>query len=641
MKPANDTALLRYCGDKSRLEHVRTVLKGTGSTPMELHLALTFMHAGSIHSDIVTLLHDAYKRKRNATGDEMHLFTRFDQAYYHDLALAMGLYQRLQSCKSGCKVNVNEVFCDIMYFYEVTDFNDTIRCYDIRGDVKRGDEKLFSGLIADSLLGYMRRGDLVDGKSARTMKWVTNILEEMQGGVSFVAAGHMLRAARRLWKSRPTPLLEKFLRAMITIRLSGVLCDTTNVPSLQTLYAHLLDRGITKEQFFTAGPPGHSLIMSFRQIGNDRATFTYINSGAGMEKHPRRAFALEKITETTPVLSSATQLIRYVPFAIYKNQPESAIMKSCRERSIDELYFDKSPDNIDVDYRDWQYVDDQKSGTCYAIMYWYLPYWLEQRNPHAVETLKLDLQLELLRAALQYFEFTDSFLQQFLKKRFDKAKLDSVDAQALGALGPERNLKKVFIAFGWNEALQTIRRLHLKGFDMTRVMNDYKRLWDEYQGRNVWKRIRPDVEDTYVSAHNLILSNLEPLQGRKHVELSEGESDVLEALEGAQQGGNSFEFTKAAIAALLRKAGRRTIIQDKIVEGARALNVQDHHRALIFEAASRAKLTSYLRRLYGEGIFAVLRDDSGMESPIEFEDLPGVEDDWELRRGAVKFQGEA
>ena len=47
--------------------------------------------------------------------------------------------------------------------------------------------------------------------------------KDLEGGASFVPAGHMLHAALRLWKYRPTPLLEKFLKAMITIRLSGIL----------------------------------------------------------------------------------------------------------------------------------------------------------------------------------------------------------------------------------------------------------------------------------------------------------------------------------------------------------------------------------------------------------------------------------
>ena len=78
-------------------------------------------------------------------------------------------------------------------------------------------------LFGDALLGYMRREDLVDKEDEEAVKWASQTVEELEGGAPFVPAGHMLHAALRLWKYRPTPLLEKFLKAMITIRLSGVL----------------------------------------------------------------------------------------------------------------------------------------------------------------------------------------------------------------------------------------------------------------------------------------------------------------------------------------------------------------------------------------------------------------------------------
>ena len=79
------------------------------------------------------------------------------------------------------------------------------------------------------------------------------------------------------------------------------------------------------------------------------------------------------------------------------------------------------------------------------------------------------------------------------------------------------SLKLKFIPFGLNEALQTIRRLHLKGFDMTNIMKDYKNLWDEYKEKDVWRLIESKTMDTYVSAHNLILKDIEALPKRESV----------------------------------------------------------------------------------------------------------------------------
>ena len=84
-----------------------------------------------------------------------------------------------------------------------------------------------------------------------------------------------------------------------------------------------------------------------------------------------------------------------------------------RAKNIDELYFNATPDNATTVYKDWQYIDDQRTGTCYAIMYWYLPYWLEPNNQLAIENLKLGLQLELLRAAMNDLEDTYELVSAF------------------------------------------------------------------------------------------------------------------------------------------------------------------------------------------------------------------------------------
>ena len=173
---------------------------------------------------------------------------------------------------------------------------------------------------------------------------------------------------------------------------------------------------------------------------------------------------------------------------------------------------------------------------------------------------------------------------------------------------------------------------------MTAIMGDYKNLWDEYKERDVWKLIESNVTDTYVSAHNLILKDVEPLPGRKLAELSEEAVETLEALEHAQQSNNPSEFTRTAIAALFGKTGYRAVIQSRIVEGAKSLELEDHHKALIFEVAAREGFPSFVKRLYREGIFAIVKDVQDTGALINYEDLPFLTDD-ELRVAAVQFQG--
>ena len=90
--------------------------------------------------------------------------------------------------------------------------------------------------------------------------------------------------------------------------------------------------------------------------------------------------------------------------------------------------------------------------------------------------------------------------------------------------------------------------------------------------------------------------------------ISEGEQDALKALEDAQKANNPFEFTKAAITAIFDGTGVRSKIQDRIVEGAKALELEDHHKALIFEVVARAGLRPLLRRLYRQGTFAIVKE---------------------------------
>ena len=104
------------------------------------------------------------------------------------------------------------------------DFEDAVKCYEITYvDGKDLTPNIMSGLFGDALLGYMGREDFVDREDEMAVKWATQTVGELEGRSTFVPAGHMLHAGLRLRKSRPTPLLDRFLKAVITIRLSDVL----------------------------------------------------------------------------------------------------------------------------------------------------------------------------------------------------------------------------------------------------------------------------------------------------------------------------------------------------------------------------------------------------------------------------------
>ena len=234
-------------------------------------------------------------------------------------------------CESESTFNRQEIFCDVAYFYKLIDFNDVMQCYE---NTKFGSERLtpnlMSGLFGDALLGYMRRDDLVGKADEEALKWATQTVKELKGGRSYVAAGHMLHAALRLWKYRPTPLLEKFLKAMITIRLSGVLYWTIGTSKPKDLYSHLINNGIGEEHFFIVGITGHGLLASFRHIGQDKADVAYINSGDGLERHPQKFLLASQHTETTPVKN-----VEIHPDDLFHLQFIRIVLISCLLKMVD------------------------------------------------------------------------------------------------------------------------------------------------------------------------------------------------------------------------------------------------------------------------------------------------------------------
>ena len=81
---------------------------------------------------------------------------------------------------------------------------------------------------------------------------------------------------------------------------------------------------------------------------------------------------------------------------------------------------------------------------------------------------------------------------------------------------------------------------------------------------------------------------------------------ALRTLSNARRSNDPFGFTKTVIAVLLGEAGRLEEVQGKIIEGTKALELKDYHKALIFGAAVRTRHTSFLKRLYEEGMFATI-----------------------------------
>ena len=631
--------LIFYCSLPASVQEIRAVLRDTGKAPLDLHRKLVD-EASNMHPQVDELLHNAYRKRRieAKAGDEFD--GAFDCGYFWDFYEALSMFKGIGKPLLSY-FNRQEVSCDVVYFYKLMDFEDTVKCYEIpQVDGKELTPKIMSGLFGDALLGYMDRGDLVDREDEMAVKWAAQTVGELKGGRPLVPAGHMLHAALRLRKSYPTPLLDRFLRAVITIRLSDVLDWTFGKSKPKDLYSYLKRHNVTEEHFFSSGIIlQHAVIASFKhRSGTDKADVVYINSGSGIGMHPLKLLSAEQYTETTPSIN-VEHITRYVPFAIYNDRPDALFTeKGGFTGSIGELYFNRLPDNAFTPYKDWQYIDDQKAGTCYAIVFWYLPYWLEQEDQLEIERLKLGLQLELLRAALNDFEGMVESIDKALEDYINRVEGSTKEARFMEQLDKVFRLRRVFISFGFNEALQTIRRLHLKGLDMTAIMRDYKNLWDEYKEKDIWKLIESSVTDTYVSAHNLILKGVEPLLGRKLAELSGEALETLEALEHAQQSNSPSEFTRAALAALMGKTGYRAVIQNRIVEGAKSLELEDHHKALIFEVAARERSPIFVKRLYREGIFAIVKDVQDTGALINYEDLPFLTDD-ELRVAAVQYQG--
>ena len=522
------------------MDRIDTVLQDTKKTPLEFHQKLTNLYFKD-QKQLAALVHNVYKRRRNAAHAGAHLNIEFDKKYFIDFHEAITLFGGIgESHKPQYTFNRQEIFCDVAYFYKLLDFQDAIGCYEI---TRLGGEELtpnlMAGLFGDALLGYMSREDLVGKEDEEALKRASQTVNELKTGASFMAAGHMLHAALRLWKSHPTTLLEKFLKAMITIRLSGLLYWTKGKSKPKDLYKHLTTHDIKEEHFFAVGTPTHDLLASFKHTDQGKADVAYINSGGGIEKHPQKSLLASQYTETTPT-ENVADIERFVPFAIYKDRPDQLFVeRGGIVDSIDELYFNADPDNAKLEYKDWQYIDDQRAGTCYAIMYWYLPYWLEQGDQHAIENLKLGLQLELLRAAMNDFEATIEKMEELLTEYTEAPKGSIKEAEASKDYEKIKwaiPLKMKLIPFGLNEALQTIRRLHLKGFDMTNVMKDYKKLWDEYREKDAWRLIESKTMDTYVSAHNLILKDIKPLPKRASLHLFKGEqSAVMRKVEGMKK----------------------------------------------------------------------------------------------------------
>ena len=294
--------LALHCGTASSVQRVRTVLRDTGKTPLDLHQKHASAYLPS-QPQIVELLHGNYRKRRNEAGTGDEFDETFDCSYFRNFHEALGLFQNIGECSyPQYTFNRQEVFCDVVYFRRLIDFEDAIKCYEITYvDDKNLTPNMMSGLFGDALLGYMRREDFVNREDEMAVRWATQTVSELEGGPTFAAAGHLLHAGLRARKSRPTPLLDRFLKAVITIRLSDVLDWTNGKSQPKDLYSYLKRSSITEEHFFYSGTREHAVIASFRhRTGTDKADVVYINSGLGIGKHPFKFLPAAQYTETTP-----------------------------------------------------------------------------------------------------------------------------------------------------------------------------------------------------------------------------------------------------------------------------------------------------------------------------------------------------
>ena len=245
--------LIINCGTTS-VQRVRAVLRDTGKTPLDLHRKVAGAYLQS-QPQIVELLHDAYRKKRSEarTGDEFD--ETFDCNYFESFHEALTFFRNIGEPQDPkYSFNRQEVFCDVVYFHRLIDFEDAVKCYELtRVGSRDFTPKIMSGLFGDALLGYMDREDLVDKEDEMAVKWATQTVGELEGGRTLVPAGHMLHAALRLRKSHPTLLLDRFLKAVITIRLSDVLDWTNGKSKPKDLYNHLKKHSVTEEHFFDSG----------------------------------------------------------------------------------------------------------------------------------------------------------------------------------------------------------------------------------------------------------------------------------------------------------------------------------------------------------------------------------------------------
>ena len=174
--------LIFYCSLPTSVQEIRAVLRDTRKAPLDLHRKLVD-EASNMHPQVDELLHNAYRKRRieAKAGDEFD--GAFDCGYFWDFYEALSMFKGIgEPLVSKYSFNRQEVSCDVVYFYKLMDFEDTVKCYEIpQVDGKELTPKIMSGLFGDALLGYMGREDFVDREDEMAVKWAAQTVRELEG----------------------------------------------------------------------------------------------------------------------------------------------------------------------------------------------------------------------------------------------------------------------------------------------------------------------------------------------------------------------------------------------------------------------------------------------------------------------------
>jgi hypothetical protein len=273
-----------------------------------------------------------------------------------------------------------EVMCEAMYFYGLIDFEHAIACVNAT-TLNSPTCRAFSNFVADMYFGEIMRPDFSYEGDAETRKWLDDIVKEYDGAHHPITTSMMRRFTSRIRGKMDDELWTKYMRAMMTIHLSGALL-WSNMAGMKDLYEYLVENGIQDEFIFVSREldplepgqtvqSGHFFLRTFKlDPTGETATMGIINSGDGLQFHDMLQFKLNELPDTISMGDPrATSGDRYIPFIIFEKVPRQAWSPAYTvTNSMDDAYFNhKLKKHKFDDYKLWQYIDVQRAGTCTAM----------------------------------------------------------------------------------------------------------------------------------------------------------------------------------------------------------------------------------------------------------------------------------